>query len=187
MNLPSIKYSLFILVFLGCFTNCSKEDIDDNTELSSVTVKLKSTTGQFNKVFLDIRDVQLKVENSGLSNDWISLNAINGGTYNVFDFGEDVSLLLVNNLEIKPTHIHEIRLVLGENNFVDLDDTLYALNSTDLGNSNPSNVVKIDLIANRFYDITIDINIDKSLSFDADHNTMVLNPDLYTEIRQHQY
>lgn len=188
MYLPSIKSTLFILVLISCFFSCSKDDINVNTELSSISVKLKSTTGAFDKVFIHIEDVQLKVkQDSNVPGAWISLNAINGGTYNIFDLSSDSALLLVNNFEIKPTHIYEIRLVLGDNNFVDLDQILYNLDTTDLGNSNPSNKVNLDLVSHRFYDITIDINIDKSLSFDEDHNMMVLNPNLYTEIRQLQY
>ncbi len=162
--------------------------MDVNTQLSSISVKLKSTTGEFDKVFLNIKDVQLKVTgDTNAPSAWKSLNAINGGTYNIFDLNADSALILVNNFEINPTHIYEIRLVLGENNFVDLNNILYNLNTTDLGNSNPSNTVDMDLIPNHFYDITIDINIDKSLSFDENQNMMVLNPELYTEIRQFQY
>lgn len=188
MSLPSMKSSLIILIFLSCFFNCSKDEIEVSTKLSSISVKLKSTRGEFDKVFLHIKDVQLKIkEDTNAPNAWISLNAINGGTYNIFDLIADSALLLVDNFEVKPTHIYEIRLVLGENNFIDLEQTIYNLDSTDLGNSNPSNLVNLDLVPNRFYDIIIDINIDKSLSYDEDHNIMVLNPNLYTEIRQLQY
>lgn len=188
MSLASMKSSLIILIFLSCFFNCSKDEIDVSTKLSSISVKLKSTRGEFDKVFLHIKDVQLKIkEDTNAPNAWISLNAINGGTYNIFDLIADSALLLVDNFEVKPTHIYEIRLVLGENNFIDLEQTIYNLDSTDLGNSNPSNLVNLDLVPNRFYDIIIDINIDKSLSYDEDHNVMVLNPNLYTEIRQLQY
>lgn len=188
MSLTSLKSSLFILVFLSCFFNCSKDEMDANTKLSSISVKLKSTRGEFDKVFLHIKDVQLKIkEDINAPNAWISLNAINGGTYNIFDLSLDSALVLVNNFEVKPTHVYEIRLVLGENNFVDLDHTLYNLNTTDLGNSKPSNIVNLDLVPHRFYDITIDINLDKSLSYNEAHNSMVLNPNLYTEIRQLQY
>lgn len=188
MSLASMKSSLIILIFLSCFFNCSKDEIEVSTKLSSISVKLKSTRGEFDKVFLHIKDVQLKIkEDTNAPNAWISLNAINGGTYNIFDLIADSALLLVDNFEVKPTHIYEIRLVLGENNFIDLEQTIYNLDSTDLGNSNPSNLVNLDLVPNRFYDIIIDINIDKSLSYDEDHNVMVLNPNLYTEIRQLQY
>ena len=188
MNLPASKSLLFFLILIASFTSCSTDEVNSETELSGISVKLKSTAGEFDKVFVDIKDVQLKVKEDGNAPDaWVSLNSINKGTHNIFDLRDDSSLLLVSNFEVKSSYIYEIRLVLGDNNFIDLDNTLHNLDITNLGNSNPSNLVRMDLIPNRFYDITIDIDIDKSLSFDEDQNMMVLNPDLYTEIRQIQY
>jgi hypothetical protein len=188
MNLSALKSSLFSLVLLVAFTSCSTEELNSDSELSGISVKLKSTGGEFDKVFMDIIDVQLKVKDDDNAPDaWVSLNSINKGAHNIFDLRDDSSLVLVNNFEFKSSYIYEIRLVLGDNNFIDLNNTLYNLDITTSGNSNPSNLVRMDLIPNRFYDITIDIDIDKSLSFDEDQNMMVLNPDLYTEIRQVQY
>ncbi len=85
---------------------------------------------------------------------------------------------------MKPTYIYEIRLVLGNTNFIDLNNTLYSLDVTNLGNSIPSNLVRLELVPNRFYDFVIDIDIDKSLSFNEDQNMMILDPELYTAITQ---
>jgi hypothetical protein len=167
--------------------SCSPDEIYIDEAVSSITVQLKSTAGEFDKVFLDIKDVQLKVKDGNAPGAWVSLNAINKGTHNIFDLTDDSALLLVNNFEVESTHIYEIRLVLGENNFVEIDNTVHNLDSTDLGNSKPSNRVQLDFVPNRFYDIIIDINIDESISFDEGQNLMVLNPELYTEIRQVQY
>lgn len=168
--------------------SCSNDEMDTNVDVSGVSVKLKSIVGVFDKVYVDIKDVQLKViQDDSASNAWVSLNAVNSGTYNMFDFRDDAALQLVTNSEVKSTYIYGIRLVLGDNNFVDIDNTLYSLDITNLGNSNPSNLMTMELKPNRFYDITIDMNVDRSLSFNEDENMMVLNPDLYTEIRQVQY
>ena len=87
--------------------------------------------------------MQLRVkEDDNASNAWISLNAINSGTYNIYDLNEDSELLLADNFEIESTHIYEIRLVLGDNNFIDLNNILYSLDVTDTGNSKPSNHCK---------------------------------------------
>ncbi len=184
-HLQPIKSFFFSLIILVCFTSCTKDDVNTDSQLVGITVKLKSTPGEFDKVFIEIEDVQLKVkEDDNASNAWVSLNAINKGTYNVFNLRDDSELLLVNNFEIKSTYIHEIRLVLGDNNFIDLNNTLYSLDVTDSGNSTPSNLVKIELNPNHIYTFVIDIDIDKSISFDEDQNMMILNPELYTEITQ---
>ena len=187
-HLQSLKLLLFSLIILASFTSCTKEDINNDAPLSTITVKLKSTTGELDKVYIEIEDVQLRVkENENSSNAWVSLNAINQGTYNVFDLRTDSELLLADDFEIESSFIYEIRLVLGNNNFIDLNNTLHSLDVSRLGNATPSNVMRTELIPNRFYDFVIDIDIDESVSYNEDENMMVLNPKLYTEIRQIQY
>ena len=186
--LQLIKQLFFTLAILACFTSCTKDDLNEDRDFSSVSVKLKSTTGELNKVYLEIEDVQLRVKEDGdLASAWLSLNAINKGTYNAYDLRDDSELQLVDDFQMESTYIYEIRLVLGDNNSIDLDNILYSLDVTNLGNATPSNVVKTELVKNRFYDFIIDIDIDKSISYNEDENMMVLNPKLYTEIRQIQY
>ena len=187
-HLQPIKSFFFTLVILACFTSCTKDDLNEDLNFSSVSVKLKSTTGELDKVYLEIEDVQLRVKEDGnLANAWLSLNAINKGTHNAYDLKEDSELQLVEDFQIESTYIYEIRLVLGDNNFIDLDNILQSLDVTNLGNATPSNLVRTELVKNRFYDFIIDIDIDKSISFNEEENMMVLNPKLYTEIRQIQY
>lgn len=184
-HLKPRKSLFFTLIILVSFISCTKDDAYGDNQLSGITVKLKTTAGEFNKVFVEIEDVQLKVKEDGNTpNAWVSLNVINKGTYNIFDLRGDSELLLVDNSEIKSTYIYEIRLVLGDNNFIDLNNTLYNLDITYLGNSTPSNLVRMELVPNRFYVFVIDIDIDKSLRFDQDQNMMILDPELYTAITQ---
>tara|TARA_R110002111_G_scaffold204953_3_gene269643 strand:+ start:10458 stop:11027 length:570 start_codon:yes stop_codon:yes gene_type:complete len=187
-HLQSIKPHLFTFIILVCLTSCNKDDVNEDANLSTVNVKLKSTIGELNKVYLEIEGVQLRVkENENAPNAWLSLNVINQGTYNAYDLREGSELLLVDNFEIESTFIYEIRLVLGNNNFIDLNNILYSLDVTNSGNALPSNLVRTELVKNRFYEFVIDIDIDKSVNFNEDENMMVLNPKLYTEIRQIQY
>jgi hypothetical protein len=187
-HLQPIKSLFFTLITLVCLTSCTKDDVSADSNLAVVSVKLKSSTGELDKVFIEIEDVQLRVkDNFDTANAWLSLNAINKGTYNAYDLREESKLLLVDNLEIESTYIYEIRLVLGNNNFIDLNNTLHSLDVSTLGNATPSNLVRTELVKNRLYHFVIDIDIDKSVSFNEDENMMVLNPKLYTEIRQIQY
>ena len=187
-HLHPIKSLFFTLITLVCLTSCTKDDVSKDSNLAVVSVKLKSSTGELDKVYIEIEDVQLRVkDNFDTANAWVSLNAINKGTYNVYDLRGESELLLVDNFEIESTYIYEIRLVLGNNNFIDLNNTLHSLDVSTLGNATPSNLVRTELVKHRFYDFVIDIDIDKSVSFNEDENMMVLNPKLYTEIRQIQY
>lgn len=184
-HLQPFKPLLYSLMLLVCYTSCSKDDI--NADVTSISVKLKSTSENHDKVYLDVIDVQFKIMEDGhLPNAWLSLNTINQGTFNACDL-EDTALLLVDHLEIESTFIYEIRLVLGDNNFMDVNGLLMSLDVSRLGNAIPSNLVRTQLESNRSYDFVIDINIDESISFNEDENMMVLNPKIYTAIRQFEY
>lgn len=186
MKLIQLIKSLFLLaIVVAIFTSCTKDSTDGNHLLSSISLQLKSTSTNYNKVYLDIEDVEVRVKaNTNAVDAWVSLNAINVGTYNVCDYTNSEMLLLVDYFEIIPTHIYEIRLVLGNNNFFDLNNVLHSIDVTTLGNAYPSNNIQIDLVANRFYDVTIDFDVDGSLSFNEELNMMVLDPKIYTAIKQ---
>ncbi|WP_299365118.1 DUF4382 domain-containing protein [Winogradskyella sp.] len=175
-------------MFSVCFTNCSKDNISVDGNVTSITVKLKSTTNALDKVYIDIEDVQLKViEDENNPNAWVSLNAINQGVFNACDFRENDPLVLVDNMEIEADYVFEIRLVLGDNNFMDISNTLHSLDVSYLGDAAPSNLIGTQLNPKRRYDVVIDIDIDASVSYNEQENIMVLSPKLYTEIRQIEY
>ncbi|MFP4844374.1 DUF4382 domain-containing protein [Winogradskyella sp. PE311] len=184
-NLQPIKSLLFVLLCSVCITSCTKDDI--NVDTTSISVNLKSTIGRLDKVYMNIIDVQLKIKETSNAEDWLSLNMINQGTHDVSNLSEDSPLLLVDNLEIEASYIYEIRLVLGENNFIDINNILHSLETSSLGNATPSNIINTELSSKRRYDIVIDVDIDESVSFNEQENMMVLNPKLYTAIRQIEY
>lgn len=187
-HLQAINQLFFSVLILLCSTSCSKDDINVNENVTSITVKLKSSNSVLNKVYINIEDVQLKIkEDESVSDAWLSLNAINQGTYNICDLKEDNPLLLVDDLEIDANFIYEIRLVLGDNNFMDINNVLHSLDVANYGNATPSNLISTQLDSKRRYDFVIDMDIDESVSFNEDENMMVLNPKLYTAIRQIQY
>ena len=66
-------------------------------------------------------------------------------------------------------------------------DINHVLHSLDLGNAKPSNLIETQLNSKRRYDMVIDIDLDKSVSYNQEENIMVLNPKLYTAIRQIEY
>ena len=173
---------LFFLLLAITITSCTKDDIKTDDGTTHITVKLKSSNQSSSKVYLDIQDVQIRTgENPNITSSWVSLNTINQGVFNVSDLEEDNKLLLVDDFEIEATYVYEIRLVLGDNNFMDINHVLHSLN---LGNGKPSNLIETQLSSKRRYDMVVDMDLDKSISYDEDENMMVLTPKLYTAIRQ---
>ncbi|WP_179021282.1 DUF4382 domain-containing protein [Winogradskyella forsetii] len=182
-HLKSLKIIVLSLIILISFSSCSKDDMARDEQNAAITVSLKSDTEQLNTVFLEINDVQIKVKEDGnLPNAWISLNAINTGTHNISNLTNASELLLVEHFEMNPTFIHEIRLVLGDNNSIKINDTSTSLSIAE--NASVSNLVKMEFDGNHIYQVVINLDIDGSVSFNEDENTMILNPKLYTEIRK---
>ena len=177
--------TLFLLTVVLTISSCTKDDIEDNSQLTQITVKLKSSNQSQSKVYFDIQGVQIRIgENPNSNSSWKSLNTINQGVFNVSDLKEDNTLMLVDDFEVEATYVYEIRLVLGDNNFMDINHVLHSL---DLGNAKPSNLIETQLNSKRRYDMVIDIDLDKSVSYNEEENMMILNPKLYTAIRQIEY
>ena len=104
-------------------SSCAKDDIEDSTQSTQITVKLKSSNQSQSKVYFDIQGVQIRIgENPNSNSSWKSLNTINQGVFNVSDLKEDNTLMLVDDFEVEATYVYEIRLVLGDNNFMDITD-----------------------------------------------------------------
>lgn len=78
-------------------------------------------------------------------------------------------------------------MVLGENNFMDIDNVPHSLDVSDLGNSNPANTVSTQLEPNKYYGFLIELNVDQSITYDESSSTMVFNPKIQSDIRQFQY
>ncbi|MUU79436.1 DUF4382 domain-containing protein [Winogradskyella endarachnes] len=184
-HLLHIKIVIIVLIFSISFSSCSKDDLGRSGNKADISVNLKSDLSTYNNVYFDIEDVQVRVkEDSSLANAWVSLNTINTGTHNVSELRSDSELLLVDHFEVSPTYIYEVRLVLGDNNFININNTLVNLDIESDGNNTPSNLIKRDFEASYYYQIEIHVDLDESLSFNEEENIMVLHPKLYTEIRK---
>lgn len=183
-----IKLFILTVIIIGFLSSCSKEDLENDAQLIKVSVELNTVTSELNKVYIDIEDVQLKVKQEGNSHEtWLSLKAINKGIHNTTDLNNDNALLLVDNFSVEAGYIYGIRLVLGANNFMDIDNVLHSLDVSDLGNSNPANTLSTQLEPNNSYVFLIELNVDQSISYDESSTMMVFNPKIQTEIRQFQY
>ncbi|MFD1017174.1 DUF4382 domain-containing protein [Winogradskyella rapida] len=184
--LQHLKSVTLILVVLISFSSCSKEELNSDGELSGISVSLKSSSALTSEVYLEIEAVQVRTGKDANSEaSWVSLTDINAGTYNVSDLTDDLELTLVNESEMASGFIYEMRLVLGDNNFLNMNEVLVSLDV--VGDKTPSNVVETEFMANRFYDVIINLDLDEAISYDENTAMMTINPKLYTEIRQMQF
>jgi uncharacterized membrane protein len=120
-----MKLSLFctlIASLLITLTACQKES---NNGGKTTQLRVNLTDNPFNatEVNVDIREV--KVNFSDDSSGWVSLNTT-AGVYNLLGLQNGVDTLLA--IGTVPTNtLKEIRFVLGSNNSIKIDNTVYPL------------------------------------------------------------
>jgi len=98
LNLLKITLMLFCGVF---FTRCSVENSTLDIDKANISVKLFDAPGDYEKVYVDIKDVLLLIiDDKTVPNCWLSLNA-KAGVYDLLDLTGGIEALLVDNLNIK--------------------------------------------------------------------------------------
>ena len=131
------------------FASCSN---DNNARLE---VRLTDSPGDFEEVNIDIQEV--KVNSSDGNSGWQSLE-IEPGVYNILELTNGIDTLL-GAIELPAGKIHQIRLVLGNENSVKIDGVTYPISTPSAQQSG----LKLNLQANLTEGITYRILLD----FDA--------------------
>ena len=104
---------LAALIMLG-LAGCSKADDAANT--SKLEVRLIDAPGDFQRVVLDVRQIEVHLKDEGDPDGWKTLN-FSPQVINVLDYVNGRSALLVSD-DFAPGDLKEIRLILGPNSYV---------------------------------------------------------------------
>lgn len=183
MKTLQLSKKLLIVLVLGTFiTSCSKEEINENNDFTSVSVSLTSESALYSQVYLDVKDIQIQVEADETNpNSWVSLGTDNAGVYDFSDLKKSEELVLVQDLVIPVTHVYRVKLVLGDDNSIVMNNVVYAI---DTASNESMNTVDRALKANMSYEFTIAFELDKSLEIQGPDVT--LNPKMNTEMRLYE-
>ena len=151
------KYLLPILLGgLAGFNSCDNDS--ETTGTAKMEVRMTDSPGNYAEVNVDIASVQVHKDGAD-DGDWITLNEIHPGIYNLLDFANGRDTLLAS-ANLPAGRISQIRLVLGENNSLKLKDGTVVDLKTPSGQ--PSGV-KLQLNADLESDVTYMVLLD----FDA--------------------
>lgn len=155
-----IKYGYLIAaILLIVAVSCQKEagNSVDNGQMTQLKVNLTDNPFNASEVNVDIREVKVNFRND--STGWISLNT-NTGIYNLLGLQNGVDTLLAVG-PVPLDTLKEIRFVLGSNNSIKIDTTLYPLTIPSGGESG------LKIKVNKKLNATIDsllIDFDAALS-----------------------
>ena len=159
-NMKSLlKLSLIMLLFIG-FASCSSDDdsSDSNNGKAKLALRLTDAPGDYEKVFIDVKDVVIKYD--GGQED---LNlGINAGIYDLLELTAGVNVLLYND-EVPAGKISQIRLILGENNTIVVDGQSHPLATPSAQQSGLKIQVHQTLEPGILYEFLLDFDVDKSI------------------------
>lgn len=154
----TLAFSAISALFL---TACDSDDSAAGSNKARLEVALTDDPGDYEAVFIDVEDVMINYSNDTATG-WISLGNVNRGEYDLLKLVNDDDTILADAL-IEPGTISQIRLVLGSDNFVQIDGTRIPLQTPSAQQSglklNIHQAVEADLL----YKILLDFDVAKSI------------------------
>lgn len=165
------KYPLFLMlfVFVVGFTSCSKDDdsTGNTNGMANVAILLTDAPGDYEEVWVEIEDVMIKTSTEGTDEEgWESLEGVKTGRVDLLELTGGIAELLVDT-EIPAGFLHQIRLVLGDNNTIKVNNGTaiqeLVLNTPSAEQSGLKIQVDQDLEADTQYTFILDFNVDKSI------------------------
>jgi hypothetical protein len=161
------KYHFVVVLFaltLG-LVSCNSDD-SSGDETARVAIRLTDAPGDYKHVKVEVEDVMIKTSDEGGEEDgWVSLDGVNTGVIDLLSLTGGVTELLADT-EIEAGYLHQIRLVLGDNNTIVLNDGTeaeYALKTPSAQQSGLKVMVNEELEAGENYTFILDFDVDQSV------------------------
>ncbi|HET8855004.1 MAG TPA: DUF4382 domain-containing protein [Salinimicrobium sp.] len=162
------RYKLILcsVLFSAGLLSCSNDDeTKDNPEpqTANVTVALTDAPGDYEKVFVQVTDVMVKMQTEeDPVEGWQSLGNINEGKYDLLTLTGGKSQLLAET-ELPPGHLKEMRLVLGGDNTIVVEGIPYNLTTPSAEQSGLKLMVDEEIEAGLEYNFVMDFNVEESV------------------------
>lgn len=165
------KFNLFLFLFalITGFVSCSSDDDSAGSDPDSakVAIRLTDAPGDYQHVYVEVEDVMIKTTAEGGDEEgWVSLEGVNTGVIDLLSLTGGITELLVDT-ELEAGYLHQIRLVLGDNNTIVVaegdSESEYALKTPSGQQSGLKVMVGEELEAGEEYTFILDFDVDKSV------------------------
>lgn len=156
--------TFYIFVLSLSVWSCSESENSGGT--SMIKVNLTDNPGDYDEVNVEILDVKVKRSNDTGEEGWVSIGIANPGVYNLLDLTGGVTALL-SDAEIPSGFLGQIRLVLGDNNYVVKEGVSYPLSTPSAQQSGLKLQVNQTLEPNFTYEFLIDFDVNNSIVVEA--------------------
>jgi len=136
----------------------SQQDPTGNTRLQ---VRLTDSPGDYEALWIDIRDVQINA-NGNAERGWVSLQGVRTGRYDLKKLTNGLDTLLAES-DIPAGRLQQLRLILGNNNTVVINGQELPLTTPSAQQSGLKLLVATTLEANINYTLVLDFDIARSV------------------------
>lgn len=177
------RYLIYSVLFLATFSifiiACQKNVSESTNGKARLQVYLTDDPGDYEAVYIDVKDVQINVTNDSTGG-WQSLQGVNAGVYDLLTLVNDDDTLLANS-EIPSGRLHQIRLVLGTENYVKLEGTsqMIKLETPSAQQSGLKLNVQHDVVDGVLYTMLLDFDVARSI-VKTGNNKYILKPVIRT-------
>ena len=151
---------VILLLTSLAFVSCSKNENTTRGE-ARFQVFLTDDPGDYEEVLIDVQDIQINVTGND-DGGWQSLAGVNTGTYDLLKLVNDEDTILAD-ATIPSGRIHQLRLILGTENYVKVNGTLIKLNTPSAQQSGLKLNIQQDVTNGILYKILLDFDVAKSI------------------------
>lgn len=149
-----------LLTFTGCSERKNENQNDD--EMAVLSVRLTDAPADYDAVWIDLQEVLIHVSTTIDEGEWISLENVNTGIYNLLDYTHGIDTVLVEQ-EIEAINISQMRLVLGENNGLTKNGVYHEMKTPSAQQSGLKFNIHANLVGGIMYNIWIDFDAGRSI------------------------
>lgn len=167
--------SLLVLTFYNC-TNDSKDAANLNGGFANISIKLVDGPGNYDKVFVDVQDILIKMnDDSEGDSGWESVG-VTPGVYDLLELTGGQSAILIDDYEVLAGELSQMRMILGDNNYVVKGEEEFPLKTPSAQQSGLKLKINQTLEAGYLYSFVLDFDVAKSIVDAGNSNNIILKP-----------
>lgn len=168
-----------LLLAAGIMGGCANENTPPGGQ-SGFQVRLTDAPGDYEAVWIDVEDVLIKREADSSGEDgWESLPGVQRGVYNLLELVDGRDTMLVDAV-IPSGTVHQLRLVLGEDNWITVNGEDIALTTPSAQQSGLKLNIGAEVTPGIVYGLVLDFDVAKSIVKAGNSGKYILKPVIRT-------
>lgn len=172
----TIFYASLVLTAALVAVSCTKND----KGTARMQVSLTDGPGDYEGLYIDVQDIKINTT-TDTSSGWTSLEGVRRGTYNLLDLVNGKDTLLAD-ATIPTGRVQQIRLVLGENNYVKTGGNMLKLATPSAQQSGLKLNIHQDVNEGILYQLVLDFDVAKSV-VESGNGKYTLKPTIRTVLQ----